>query len=123
MNKWIRVTALAAAGVAALAGWNGLSQPTERAAYAAQADDEPELSKKIVPIVTFGSNLNVGVAQVEGTRHRVGDVKAVAQIETDYKDAARVKILVPISTEKVIQNVKRVPQVSITAVGDVRLSD
>ncbi len=78
MNKWIRVTALAAAGVAALAGWNGLSQPTERAAYAAQRDDEPELSKKIVPIVTFGSNLNVGVAQVEGTRHRVGDVKAVA---------------------------------------------
>jgi len=123
MNKWIRVTALAAAGVAALVGWNGLSQPTERAAYAAQRDDDPELSKKIVPIVTFGSNLNVGVAQVEGTRNRVGDVKAVAQIETDYKDAARVKILVPISTEKVIQNVKRVPQVSITAVGDVRLSD
>ena len=123
MNKWIRVTALAAVGMAALAGWNGLSQPTERTAYAAQRDDEPELSKKIVPILTFGSNLNVGVAQVEGTRNRVGDVKAVAQIETDYKDAARVKILVPISTEKVVQNVKRVPQVSITAVGDVRLSD
>ena len=81
-------------------------------------DPYPDLDKKIVPIISVGSNLSVGAAQVAGAERDVNKVKAVAQIETDYKDKARIKILVPIQTEKVIQKIDRVPGVSVIAVAD-----
>jgi hypothetical protein len=80
--------------------------------------EDPAIKKKIVPIITVGSSLNVGAAQVAGAEKDVNRCKAVAQLETDYKDVARIKILVPIQSEKVIKNIDRVPGVSVTAVAD-----
>jgi hypothetical protein len=82
---------------------------------------EEETRTKIVPILSVGSGGSIGIAQVSGTASRVSTVKAVAQIATDYKDAARIRIMVPISTEKIISNIERVPQVSVTGVGALRL--
>ena len=77
-----------------------------------------KLSKKIVPIVTIGSSLNVGVAQVQGAEKDVRRCKAVAQLETDYKDKARIKILVPVQSENIVQHIDRVPGVSVSALAD-----
>lgn len=86
----------------------------------AQDEDAPrvQVGKKNVPIITMGSNLNVGIAQVEGPRSAVNSVKVVAQLETDYKDVARLRILVPISTKKVVKNIKRVPGVAVVGLAD-----
>jgi len=80
--------------------------------------NDPKLSKKIVPIITVGSSLNVGAAQVSGADRDVDRCKAVAQLETDYKDVARIKILVPVQSEKVVEKIDRVPGVSVTAIAD-----
>jgi len=85
----------------------------------AQAVQE-ELRNKIVPILTIGSGGRVGVAQVTGPVSRVDEVKAVAQIETDYKDAARIRVLVPIASENIVSNLRRVPQVSVTGEAGLR---
>ena len=79
---------------------------------------DPDLETKLVPIITVGSSINVGVAQVAGEEQDVDRVRAVAQIETDYKNRARIKILVPVQSENVVQNIDRVPGVSVTAIGD-----
>ncbi len=79
---------------------------------------DPKLKKKLVPILTFGTSLNVGVAQVAGAEKDVNKCKAVAQLETDYKDKARIKILVPIQTQKIVQHIDRVPGVSVSALAD-----
>jgi hypothetical protein len=81
---------------------------------------EEEVRTKIVPILTFGSGGRIGVAQVAGPVSRIDDVKAVVQLATDYKDAARIRVMVPISTENVISNLKRVPQVSVTGEAGLR---
>jgi len=81
---------------------------------------QEEVRTKIVPILTFGSGGRIGVAQVAGPLSRVDDVKAVVQIATDYKDAARIRIMVPVSTENVISNINRVPQVSVTGEASLR---
>src|SRR5262249_36810089 len=86
-----------------------------------QVPAEEASRSKIVPILTVGSSLRAGVAQVSGPVSRVDDVKAVARLDTDYKDVVRIAVLVPISTQNVISNIKRVPQVSVTAVGDLKL--
>jgi hypothetical protein len=80
-----------------------------------------ESRSKIVPILTVGSSLRVGVAQVTGPISRVDDVKAVARLDTDYKDRVRIGILIPVATENVVSNIRRVPQVSVSAVGDLKL--
>lgn len=80
-----------------------------------------ETRTKIVPILSVGSALRVGVAQVSGPVSRVDEVKAVARFDTDYKDAVRIAVLVPIASENVVSNIRRVPAVSVTAVGDLKL--
>lgn len=122
--------AIAAAVVAAAGlGLTARHLPAARAAVAPpvalaavrQFPPEEEIRSKIVPILTVGSSLRAGIAQVSGPVSRVDDVKAVARLDTDYKDVVRIAILVPISTQNVISNIKRVPQVSVTAVGDLKL--
>ena len=85
---------------------------------APKVEQDPNLKKKIVPILTFGTSLNIGAAQVVGAEKDVNKCKAVAQLETDYKDKARIKILVPIQTEKIVQHIDRVPGVSVFALAD-----
>lgn len=103
--------------VLGLAGAGILGSAAMRPARAQDSAGDPELAKKIVPIITVGSSLNVGVAQVQGEDRDVDRVKAVAQIETDYKDVARIKILVPVETES-MKHIDRVPGVSVSAVAD-----
>ena len=81
-------------------------------------DDDPNLKKKIVPIITVGSSVNIGAAQVAGEERDVNRCKAVAQLETDYKDVARIKILVPVQSENVIKRIDRCAGVSVTALAD-----
>lgn len=112
MQKWMIPAAAALLAVSAL----GISRAFAGPSY--DPYDDPELKKKIVPIITVGSSLNIGAAQVAGEERDVNRCKAVAQIETDYKDVARVKILVPIQSEKVVKHIDRVPGVSVTAIAD-----
>jgi hypothetical protein len=86
----------------------------------AALESDPELKNKLVPILTVGSSGSIGVAQVTGPEEYVRQVKAVAQLATDYKDRARIRMLVPIHTENIVENLKRVPQVAVTGIGDIR---
>jgi hypothetical protein len=109
--------AVLAFGGSAVVG-RALTQPVLAGQSAGQNDFEPDLKKKIVPIVTVGSSINLGVAQVQGGEADVNKVKAVAQFEQDYKNVARIKLLVPIQSEKVLQHIDRVPGTSVSAVAD-----
>ncbi len=60
------------------------------------------------------------MAQVTGPEEQVNEVRAVAQLATDYRDKARIRMLVPIHTEHLVDNLKRVPQVAVTGIGDIR---
>jgi len=125
-----RLIILSTAAVLSL-GALGLAQRTAQAkdnrddrreSRRADVDDlYPELKKKIVPIITVGSNINIGAAQVQGAENDVNRCKAVAQFETDYKNVARIKILVPVQSEGFIKNIDRVPGVSVSAIADVAL--
>lgn len=77
---------------------------------------------KVVPIVSLGTGTRIGAAQVAGPRgEAVESTKAVAQIETSFKDRFRVKILVPIDSENPLQRFRRVQGVGVSAVIDYKL--
>ncbi|ADO77940.1 hypothetical protein [Halanaerobium praevalens] len=79
---------------------------------------------KVVPIVTVGSNSYAGAVQVSGPKEKIKKVKAVAQIEGDFKDGDfRIKALIPINTTNPmnIQNIDRIEGVGITALVDINI--
>lgn len=78
-------------------------------------------AQKIVPILSVGTGVRIGGAQVTGPSNYVDQVKAVAQIQGDFGSSVRARVLVPVSTENVVQNISRVPQTSVTALVDIRL--
>ena len=78
-------------------------------------------SQKIVPIISVGSGTRIGGAQVTGPNNYVSRVVAVAQIEGNFAGSVRVRVLVPVSTENVVQNITRVPQTSVTALVDIKI--
>lgn len=78
-------------------------------------------SEKIVPIISAGKGVRIGGAQVTGPRDRVHEVVAVAQLEGDYQGAVRARVLVPVSSENVVENISRVPQTSVNALVDIKL--
>ncbi len=88
---------------------------------AATAGAATPTGQKIVPIISAGSGVRVGGAQVTGPRNRVDDVVAVAQIEGSFGNSVRARVLVPVSAQNVVQNISRVPQTSVTALVDIRL--
>lgn len=96
---------------------------TVTAANSEAAPEPPPVptESKIVPIISAGNGLRIGGAQVTGPKEYIKQVKAVAQIEGDYKNAVRVKIMVPVSTEKLLQKLSRVPQTSVTGLVDIKL--
>ena len=79
------------------------------------------VAEKVVPIISVGSGTRVGGALVTGASDRLKDVKAVAQIEGNFQSAVRVRVLVPVSTENVVQNISRVPETSVTGLVDLKL--
>jgi hypothetical protein len=78
-------------------------------------------SEKIVPIISVGQGTRIGGAQVTGPKNRVSEVVAVAQIEGTFQSAVRIRVLVPVSSENVIQKISRVPQTSVTALVDIKI--
>ncbi|MEN6371486.1 MAG: hypothetical protein ABFD64_05675 [Armatimonadota bacterium] len=82
---------------------------------------EVKTAQKVVPIISVGSGLRVGAALVSGSAEQVAKVTAVAQVEGQFGNKVRLRGLVPIETEKVIGNLKRVPGTAVIAVADLKL--
>lgn len=76
---------------------------------------------KVVPIVSLGSGLFVGAAQVSGPAKAVAATKAVARIETTFQGRIRVDILVPIDSENPLERFRRVQGVGVSAIIDVKI--
>ena len=88
--------------------------------------DEPptnttSVSEKVVPIISVGSGLRIGGALVSGSSDKMDEVKAVAQIEGNFGRSVRIRALVPVSTENVVQQISRVPQTSVIGLVDIKL--
>lgn len=121
----IRERAMTAACVAmlgaALCGIGAEASKAKSKAAKAAKDIPGQYSKKIVPIISVGQGLHIGAAEVVGPKSKVKECKAVAQLEADFTklSGTRIKALVPISTENVVGNLKRVNQVAVSMYGDV----
>ncbi len=76
---------------------------------------------KTVPIISVLEGVKIGLARVSGPESAVDQVQAVAQLETDYKDALSISVYVPISTQVPGSTLARVQGVGVTALGDIRL--
>ena len=96
-----------------------LGEKTGSAATAVPLE-EPR-GNKIVPILSGGNGLRVGVAQVSGPAPQVKQVKVVVQLEDEYQNLARVRLWVPVSSADIIREIRRVDRVSVTGFADVRL--
>lgn len=88
-----------------------------------QPEKKPvEVASKIVPVLSVGDGIRIGLVQVSGPKEYVEKVKAVAAIEGDYRDLVRYRALVPIETEKIVENITRVPFVAVSGVVDLKVS-
>jgi hypothetical protein len=87
----------------------------------APANVGPALSTKIVPILSAGTGIRLGAAQVTGPKRDVEDVKGVAELEVTWKSAARARLYVPVSNLNVLKGIHRVPRVGVSGLADVRL--
>lgn len=78
---------------------------------------------KVVPIVSLGGGAYAGAVQVAGPAAQVEKVRAVAQLEQNFKmiGGVRIKALIPISTKSAGLSIKRVPGVGVSAIVDFRL--
>lgn len=78
---------------------------------------------KVVPIVSLGGGAYMGAVQVAGPASQVEKVRAVAQLEQNFKmiGGVRIKALIPISTKSAGMSIKRVPGVGVSAILDFRL--
>ncbi len=100
-------------------------EPTEEPGEEAEPSEagwqSPEPYKnKIVPIVSILEGIRIGVARVNGPQSAVKQVKAVAQLETHYRDLVEIDVYVPISTKLPGQTLARVQGVGVTGLGDYR---
>ncbi|MHB0913523.1 MAG: hypothetical protein ACYC2Y_08760 [Armatimonadota bacterium] len=86
-----------------------------------RAASETPVGQKVVPIISVGRGVRVGGALVTGSRERLAEVRAVAQIEGQFGNSVRVRVLVPVSTENVVQNISRVPETSVIGLVDIPL--
>jgi len=76
---------------------------------------------KVVPIVSVGSGLYIGAAQVSGPANAVAQTKAVARLEVSFQGRARVDILIPIDSENPLERFRRVQGVGVSAIIDLKL--
>jgi hypothetical protein len=82
---------------------------------------------KVVPILSVSIGLrtpgsaHVGAAQISGPAGVVGRVQAVALLEADYQQDARVKAFVPVDNLQPWQAFKRVPGVGVSAIIELRI--
>lgn len=82
--------------------------------------DSETLMTKVVPILSVGKGGYIGAVQVMGPPALVKKVRAVAQVETDFARAVRLKALIPIES-KDIKSIKRVVGVGVSAIVDLKI--
>src|SRR5688572_8886212 len=84
--------------------------------------DTTTMATKVVPIISVGRGRGaIGAAQVMGTRSRLDQVKAVAQLEGEFLGEFRIRAMIPVSTKDVVNNVKRVEGVGVSGILDLKL--
>lgn len=79
------------------------------------------LATKVVPIVSVGSGVYIGAAQVSGPAKAVAETKAVARLDVSFQNRFRVNILIPIDSENPLERFRRVQGVGVSAIIDLRL--
>jgi hypothetical protein len=82
---------------------------------------ETPVSQKVVPIISAGQGTRIGGALVAGAKSKLDEVVAVAQLEGQFGDSVRVKILVPVSSQDVVKDIRRVPETSVIGLVDISL--
>lgn len=82
-------------------------------------DAETNASTKVVIILSPDGGY-VGAAQVTGPTAAVAKVKAVVQLEKDFRKGIRIRAMVPVSNENPT-NIKRVQGVAVSAVIDIKI--
>jgi hypothetical protein len=104
--------------VQALGGQAAPPPPAQTAA--SPAVDWERQDDKIVPIFSIGTpGVSIGAARVSGPKAEVGRVKAVAQIEAEWKNVLRARIYVPVAS--ISAKLDRVQGVSVSALIDYNL--
>ncbi len=85
--------------------------------------DSRTITTKVVPILTVGLSTRnaIGAAQVMGPKSKVDQVKAVAQLDQDILGGIKIRAMIPVSTEKIVQDVKRIEGVGISGIVDLKL--
>jgi len=82
---------------------------------------ETPVAEKVVPIISVGTGTRVGGALVTGPGESLDRVTAVGQIEGTLGRSVRARALVPVSSEDVVREIRRVPQTSVIGLVDIRL--
>lgn len=82
---------------------------------------------KVVPILSIAIGVSspggayIGAAQVSGPKAAVDRVQAVAELDADYQQAFRIKVLVPVDNLQPWVAFRRVNGVGVSAVIDIRI--
>lgn len=80
-----------------------------------------EEETRVVPIVSVGSGVAIGAAQVSGPKDAVAKTQAVAQLEVTFQDRIRIKVLIPIDSKNPLERFRRVQKVGVSAIIDYKL--
>ncbi len=79
---------------------------------------------KVVPIVSIGTGVTVGAAQVSGARDQVAQVQAVGEIDEFEGESSnkffRARVLVPLNGKNPLGGFQRVSGVGVSAIIDLR---
>lgn len=78
-------------------------------------------STKVVPILSAGTGAYIGAAQVSGPYSQVAKVQAVAQLEGEFFNSIRAKVLIPLDNKNPLQGLRRVDQVGVSAIIDISI--
>jgi hypothetical protein len=123
-RKWLLVPVVALSIPLALAGMQSVTSRAEAAVSGqTKARVWPAWTKvgtKLVPILSVGTpGVRLGIAQVSGPETQVGLVKAVLQLDAEFK-GARAKIFVPSDS---VTDLRRVNGTAVSAVVQYGLID
>lgn len=86
--------------------------------------NDPFIATKVVPILTVTGRRDnaIGAAQVMGPPQQVERVVAVAQPEARVPGiGVRVRAMIPVSSQNVVENLRIVPEVGVSGIVDIRL--
>jgi len=100
--------------------------PSEVAAVSKQAEPaewrpEEPYGDKWVPIISVLRGVKLGVARVNGPESALGQVKAVAQLETKFRSLVDLEVYIPIDADVPQSKLSRVKGCSVTGLGDFAL--